>query len=93
MKAVEVAVRDGAGLPAKEVGSIPMRKAFDPNVGPLADMATEPAEREARARLFSGAAAPCCSLLLLPRVCPSSLVYDRICSEVRLEIIARSAKA
>lgn len=55
MKAVEVAVRDAAGLPTKDVGTSLMRKAFDPANGPLADMNTDMAEREARAHLFSGA--------------------------------------
>jgi uncharacterized protein (TIGR02391 family) len=55
MKAVEVAVRDGSGLPPKDIGTILMRKAFDPNTGPLTDMATDLSEREARSHLFSGA--------------------------------------
>ena len=55
MKAVEVAVRDGSGLSARDIGTPLMRKAFDPNTGPLTDMATDPSEREARSHLFSGA--------------------------------------
>jgi uncharacterized protein (TIGR02391 family) len=55
MKAVEVSVRDAAGLTAKDIGTGLMRKAFDPEVGPLTDMSTEKAEREARSHLFSGA--------------------------------------
>ena len=55
MKAVEVAVRDAAKLPARDVGTTLMRKAFDPNNGPLTDMNVDPAEREARSHLFSGA--------------------------------------
>jgi uncharacterized protein (TIGR02391 family) len=55
MKAVEVAVRDVTGLPTKDVGTSLMRKAFDPANGPLTDMNTDMAEREARAHLFSGA--------------------------------------
>lgn len=55
MKAVEVAVREAAGLPAKDIGTTLMRKAFDPDNGPLTDTADEKAEREARAALFAGA--------------------------------------
>jgi uncharacterized protein (TIGR02391 family) len=55
MKAVEVAVRDGAGLTDKDIGTSLMRKAFDPETGVLTDMNAEKAEREARSHLFSGA--------------------------------------
>jgi len=55
MKAVEVSVRDAAGLTAKDIGTALMRKAFDPETGPLTDMNTEKAEREARSHLFTGA--------------------------------------
>jgi len=55
MKAVEVRVRDAAGLSAKEIGKDLMRKAFDVNSGPLTDMQAEPAERQARSDLFAGA--------------------------------------
>lgn len=55
MKAVEVAVRDAAGLTTKDVGTGLMRKAFDPEIGPLADTSVEKSEREARAHLFAGA--------------------------------------
>jgi uncharacterized protein (TIGR02391 family) len=55
MKAVEVAVHEAAGLPAKDIGTTLMRKAFDPDNGPLTDTADEKAEREARAALFAGA--------------------------------------
>jgi uncharacterized protein (TIGR02391 family) len=55
MKAVEVSVRETAGLSAKDIGTALMRKAFDPEVGPLTDMGTEKAEREARSHLFTGA--------------------------------------
>lgn len=55
MKAVEVAVREASGLPAKEIGTNLMRVAFDPQSGPLTDMATEKAEREARSAFFAGA--------------------------------------
>ena len=55
MKAVEVAVREAAGLPAKEIGTNLMRKAFDPQSGPLTDATAEKAEQEARSALFAGA--------------------------------------
>jgi Protein of unknown function (Hypoth_ymh) len=47
MKAVEVAVREAAGLAAADIGTKLMRKAFDVESGPLSDPATEPAERQA----------------------------------------------
>jgi uncharacterized protein (TIGR02391 family) len=55
MKAVEVAVRDAAGLTTKDIGTTLMRRAFDPDAGPLTDTSTEKAEREARSHLFTGA--------------------------------------
>lgn len=55
MKAVEVATREAAGLPNDLTGVKLMRKAFDPNNGPLSDMEAEDAEREARSALFAGA--------------------------------------
>jgi uncharacterized protein (TIGR02391 family) len=55
MKAVEVAVREAAGLPAKDIGTALMRKAFDPEAGPLTDTTAEKAEREALSALFAGA--------------------------------------
>jgi uncharacterized protein (TIGR02391 family) len=55
MKAVEIEVRVGAGLTAKDIGVPLVRKAFDPNNGPLTDMEVEHSEREARAHLFAGA--------------------------------------
>jgi uncharacterized protein (TIGR02391 family) len=55
MKAVEVAVRDAAGLTAHDIGAPLMRKAFNSKSGPLTDMSTGEAEREARAHLFAGA--------------------------------------
>jgi uncharacterized protein (TIGR02391 family) len=55
MKAVEVAVRDAAGLPARDIGTNLMRKAFDPENGQLTDADDERAEREARSALFAGA--------------------------------------
>jgi len=55
MKAVGVAVRDAAGLSAKDIGASLMRNAFDPKNGPLTDMGVEDSEREARAHIFAGA--------------------------------------
>lgn len=55
MKAVEVAVREASGLPAKEVGTSLMRQAFDSQSGPLTDMSVDKAERDARSALFAGA--------------------------------------
>jgi uncharacterized protein (TIGR02391 family) len=55
MKAVEVAVRDAAGLAAKDIGVPLMRKAFDVDKGPLADMSAEGGERQALSDLFAGA--------------------------------------
>jgi uncharacterized protein (TIGR02391 family) len=55
MKAVEVWVREAAGLPASLLGVPLMRKAFDPSTGPLTDPAAEMGEREARSALFAGA--------------------------------------
>jgi len=55
MKAVEVAVRDASGFGARDIGTALMRKAFDPEIGPLTDMTDEKSEREARSALFAGA--------------------------------------
>lgn len=55
MKAVEVAVRQVSGLPESLVGVALMRKAFDPENGPLTDMQAERGEREACSALFAGA--------------------------------------
>jgi hypothetical protein len=55
MKAVEVAVREAAGLPAADIGVTLVRKAFHPQTGPLTDMSAEIAEREALSNLFAGA--------------------------------------
>jgi uncharacterized protein (TIGR02391 family) len=43
------------GFPQRNIGTILMRKAFDPENGPLTDLTTERAEREARSSLFAGA--------------------------------------
>lgn len=53
-KAVEVAVRDAAGLSAADYGTKLMRTAFHPDNGPLTDMKSEPSERAARSDLFAG---------------------------------------
>jgi uncharacterized protein (TIGR02391 family) len=55
MKAVEVAVREAAGLAASDIGTKLMRKAFDVETGRLTDKAAEPAERQALSDLFAGA--------------------------------------
>jgi uncharacterized protein (TIGR02391 family) len=54
-KEVEVAVRDAAGLSAKDIGTAMMRRAFDKNDGPLTDASLPEGEREALAHLFAGA--------------------------------------
>jgi uncharacterized protein (TIGR02391 family) len=54
MKAVEVAVRDAAKLPAKDIGPHLMRKAFDPETGALTDRTAERSEQEALSALFAG---------------------------------------
>lgn len=55
MKAVEVEVRRASGLPSELVGVLLMRKAFDPQGGPLTDPGAEGGEKEATANLFAGA--------------------------------------
>jgi uncharacterized protein (TIGR02391 family) len=55
MKALEIAVREASGLSAADIGKDLMRTAFDISGGPLTDMATERAERQARSDLFGGA--------------------------------------
>jgi uncharacterized protein (TIGR02391 family) len=54
MKAVEVAVRDAAGLTTADYGTNLMRKAFHSTTGALTDPTAEAAEREARSNLFAG---------------------------------------
>lgn len=53
-KAVEVEVRKLSKLPADLVGTALMRKAFDPDDGPLTDQTSPRAEREALSHLFAG---------------------------------------
>jgi uncharacterized protein (TIGR02391 family) len=55
MKAVEVAVREAAGLTPADIGKDLMRKAFEVNSGPLTDTTAQLAERQARSDLFAGA--------------------------------------
>lgn len=55
MKAVEVAVRDAAGLGNNLIGVSLMREAFAPEKGPLADLNVERGEQVARMELFAGA--------------------------------------
>jgi len=54
-RAVEEAVRAAAGYADDDVGVALMRKAFDPDNGPLSDKSHLRAEREALAHLFAGA--------------------------------------
>ena len=54
-RAVEEAVRAAGGYADDEVGVPLMRKAFDPDKGPLSDQSRPKAEREALAHLFAGA--------------------------------------
>lgn len=55
MKAVEVAVREAAGLGESLVGVKLMRAAFAPEGGPLTDVTAEGGEKVARMELFAGA--------------------------------------
>jgi uncharacterized protein (TIGR02391 family) len=55
MKAVEVAVRDAAGLSSGDIGVKLMGKAFNSETGPLTDMEVKKSERDARCALFVGA--------------------------------------
>jgi hypothetical protein len=54
-KAVEVAVREAGAFPDTEIGVNLMRKAFNPDTGPLTRLTDPPAEREALMQLFAGA--------------------------------------
>ena len=55
MKAVEVSVREAAGLGNDLIGVPLMRRAFAPEKGPLTEMSAEGGERQARMDLFAGA--------------------------------------
>jgi uncharacterized protein (TIGR02391 family) len=54
-KEVEVAVREAAKLSDRDIGADLMRKAFDDKRGPLTDLNTLEAERQATSHLFAGA--------------------------------------
>jgi uncharacterized protein (TIGR02391 family) len=54
-RAVEEAVRAAGGFELTDIGVPLMRKAFDPNNGPLMDTKQPMAEREALSALFAGA--------------------------------------
>jgi uncharacterized protein (TIGR02391 family) len=55
MRAVEIAVREAAGLPQSEIGVRMVRKAFHITTGPLTDMDADEGERDALCALFAGA--------------------------------------
>jgi uncharacterized protein (TIGR02391 family) len=55
MKAVEVSVREAAGLGDAMIGVSLMHEAFSPDNGPLTDKNAERGERVARMELFAGA--------------------------------------
>jgi uncharacterized protein (TIGR02391 family) len=54
-RAVEIAVRDAAGLSHNLIGTDLMRKAFAENVGPLTDTSLVVSEQQATSALFAGA--------------------------------------
>ena len=54
-KEVEIRVRKKGGYDSSEIGVPLMRKAFQPNNGPLADAALDKGEQQAIADLFAGA--------------------------------------
>ena len=54
-KALEIAVRGAGGFASTDYGQALVRKAFNPQSGPLADMNQVSAEREALADLMAGA--------------------------------------
>jgi uncharacterized protein (TIGR02391 family) len=54
-KAVEIAVRRAGGYEEGELGTRLVRKAFDPENGPLADKTLELGEKKAQSDLFAGA--------------------------------------
>lgn len=55
MKAVEIRVREASGLGQDLVGVKLVRRAFQPDSGPLTDTDSEQGEQQARADLFAGA--------------------------------------
>jgi uncharacterized protein (TIGR02391 family) len=54
-KSLEVAVRNKGGLASMDFGAALMKKAFDPDNGPLRDVAAPRSRRVARCDLFTGA--------------------------------------
>lgn len=54
-RSVEIAVREAGGFADTDVGTDLMRRAFNPNNGPLTNLAHPMPEREALANLFAGA--------------------------------------
>ena len=54
-KQVEVGVREAGSYSDSDIGVQLMRKAFNPDTGPLSDQSALPAERQALSDLFSGA--------------------------------------
>lgn len=55
MRAVEIAIREAAGLPEGEHGVPMVRRAFHKDTGPLRDPSQDEGEREALMHLFAGA--------------------------------------
>jgi uncharacterized protein (TIGR02391 family) len=53
-RAVEIAVRNAANLPATLIGTDLMRKAFAPSSGALTDTSLVPAEQQATSDFFAG---------------------------------------
>jgi uncharacterized protein (TIGR02391 family) len=54
-KSIEVAVRTKGGFASTDFGAALMKKAFDPQTGPLRDQVASPGRRKARCELFTGA--------------------------------------
>ncbi|HKQ91899.1 MAG TPA: TIGR02391 family protein [Blastocatellia bacterium] len=54
-KEVEVRVREAGGFTSADLGTELMRKAFNPQNGPLSDQSSQSGEREALSHLFAGA--------------------------------------
>jgi len=54
-KSIEIRIRKLSSLNPEDIGVKLVRKAFDPNNGPLTDLSSPISEREAIAHLFSGA--------------------------------------
>jgi len=58
-KEVEIAVREAGGFSHSDIGINLMRKAFDPDKGPLTDLSQESGEKESLSHLFAGAIGYC----------------------------------